>query len=121
MELKLEFSLYWAEKILKNLGSNYEIIKSGKTILISNIDKNNKSILNYYDSTRKQITNMLKNVANDDGYGYNLALVFDKIDTYYQYISEYFSADQINALSGGICIFYGYSHLAMPRNDIFQM
>ena len=76
-----------------------------------------KNLLAFLERSLSRILKYLEGIASDEGYGKHIALVFDKHDDYYSYIS-YFHPDGESILSSGVYLNRGYGHFALPYQDL---
>ncbi|MCR6663937.1 MAG: hypothetical protein NVV60_12515 [Luteimonas sp.] len=60
-------------------------------------------------------------LANDDGFGKHVAIVFDNHDDYCEYVSHYGPEGGEYAMSSGMYIQAGYGHFALPGDAVDMM
>ena len=109
-----EAVLLWATKLRDDLGGDYFVLQSRQTILLCDQPlETARWVLNYAGRAATTIKEILGSTAWCGAFGKDLLLLFADDDDYYQYLS-YHSPDGEQAASGGVCIHYGCTHIALP-------
>lgn len=109
-----EAVLLWATKLRDDLGGDYFVLQSRQTILLCDqLLESARWVLNYAGRAATTIKELLGSTAWCGAFGKDLLLIFSDDDDYYQYLS-YHSPDGEQAASGGVCIHYGCTHIALP-------
>ena len=112
-----EAALLWVKKLRDDLGGDYFVIESRRTILLCDQPlETARWLLDYAGRTEQTIKAQLGDVAWSGASGKDVILVFSDEDDYYEYLSHH-SPDGEQATSGGVCIHSGYTHIAVPWRD----
>lgn len=112
-----EAALLWAKKLRDDLGGNYFVIQSRRTVLLCDQPlETARRLLDFAGRTATTIKERLDTTAWSGAFGKDVALVFSDQDDYYQYLSHH-TRDGEQATSGGVCIRTGYTHIALPWFD----
>src|SRR5690606_4136608 len=72
----------------------------------------------FLERTLKRILTTLDGIASDEGYGKYVAMIFQDIDQYYDYVGMFFPEEGEFGLSAGMYINEGYGHFVFPSQDI---
>ncbi|WP_049721470.1 gluzincin family metallopeptidase [Gilvimarinus polysaccharolyticus] len=109
----------WLESIANEFGNDYRIEESQNFSIMSNESERYIHVFSrFLERTLKRILNTLDGVASDDGYGKHVALIFQDVDQYYEYIGMFFPDEGEFGLSSGMYINEGYGHFVFPSQDI---
>jgi hypothetical protein len=109
-----EVALVWVNRLREDLGGQYFLLQSTRTILLCEQPLNTAEwLLAYAGTAADSIREHLGAVAWNGALGKHVVLVFSDDDDYYQYLS-YHCPDGEQAASGGVCIHSGYTHIALP-------
>lgn len=112
----------WLQKLKQALGDGYNIVESERFLLISSLAPRPAQVmLDYAEKTRRRILMLLEGIAHDTESGKVCILVFRDVDTYYQYVSNYYPSDGEFAQSGGMFLQFGYGHFVFTEADMLQM
>lgn len=104
----------WVDKLIAALPAGYSRADSPEFMLLSNTDaKTAERLLRWCERSRRVILDTLDGVARDDGYGKHVVLAFGDIDSYYDYVSDFYPDAGEFALSGGMFLDRGYGHIAL--------
>jgi len=115
-----ESALLWVGKLRDDLGGNYSVFRSRQTILLCDQPfETAQWLLNYAGRAASTIKEQLGRTAWAGAFGKDVVLVFSEQDDYYQYVAHHL-ADGQNPTSGGMCIYSGYTHIALPWADQFD-
>jgi hypothetical protein len=110
---------HWIEQLNTRLGPDSAIRETDNFILLTSEPERYVSLLlAFLERTLKRILQALKGIAQDEGYGKHLVLIFEDIDQYYAYLSDFYDQDGIYGLSSGVYLNKGYGHFAFPRKDL---
>ena len=75
----------------------------------------------YAEKTCKRVLQLLEGIAAHDGFGKFVMMIFNDQDTYYEYITNYYTelpvAEEL-ALSSGMYINQGYGHFVFVEEDL---
>lgn len=112
-EIWTEIANDWMRHLQAALPPGYIVHESAEFILLGKDAAISKQIVKWCEIARKTILEALDGVAVDDGYGKHVVLSFSNIDTYYDYISDFYPDDGEFALSGGMFFNTGYGHFAI--------
>ena len=117
-ELWCEIARTWMIRLKSALPTEYAIHESENFILVASVSDKYVSVFqNYLERILKKILKTLQGVASDNGFGKYVVLIFNDIDTYYSYLSYYYSDDGVYGLSTGVYLNKGYGHFALPHQD----
>jgi len=109
----------WMNRLLARLPPNYTLHETENFILITSESDRYVSVFQkFLERTLKRILSSLRNIACDDGFGKYVVLIFDDIDTYYSYISYFYSEDGVYGLSSGTYLNKGYGHFIFPHQEL---
>ena len=109
-----EAARQWVMQLRSDLGGDYRVKDSPHFILLTPLNPRiTVEILNFAESTLKQIWARLNDAAWTTGNGKHVILLFQDKDDYYQYISYYYREGHYPT-SGGCLIRKGYVHIAAP-------
>ena len=109
----------WLITLKEDLGEKYSISESNNFMLLSSEDSSyNKALLNYLEVSRRRILRFLAGIANDEGYGKFVVMVYEDNSKYHDYISFFGRQEGTSGMSGGMFIYHGYGHLVFPFGDI---
>jgi hypothetical protein len=101
----------WLDELRSVLGDPYSVSSSDHFLLLSpGGEREVKLFLDYAEKTRKRILHLLDGIASDGGYGKSCVLAFADIDSYYEYVANYYPAEGEYAFSSGMYINDGYGH-----------
>ena len=104
----------WLEMLRETLGDSYVITESQEFALLARNDSRmNNRMLASCEHARRTILQTLPDVARDEGYGKHVVLAFADIESYYDYISDFYPEEGEFALSGGVFLDRGYGHFAI--------
>jgi len=118
-EVWCEISKTWVDKIKSVLSSGHSIYESPNfLILTSENSEYSNNLLKFLENARLGILKTLKDIANDEGYGKHIVLIFDSIDKYYSYISYYYPEEGEFGFSSGTYLNKGYGHFAFPHQEM---
>ena len=109
-----EAALMWVTKLREDLGGNYFILQSKRTIFLSAQPlERARSLLNYANRIADTLERQLGRVAWGGARCRDVILMFSDEDDYYQYV-VFHCPDGEQPTSGGVCIHSGYTHIAIP-------
>ena len=109
----------WLESIANEFGSDYRIEESLNFSIMSNeSDRYIHVFSGFLERTLKRILNTLDGIASDQGFGKHVALIFQDIDQYYEYVGMFLPDEGEFGLSSGMYINEGYGHFVFPSQDI---
>ena len=113
-----EVSKRWVEGIGKAFGPGYHVYESANFLILADApEKTARAWCQKFESALKQILKNLEGLAQDEGYGKHVVLMFSDLDEYFRYVSHYYPEGEHPA-SGGICLQGdGYVHFALPVTD----
>lgn len=116
-----EAVLLWVARLRDDLGGDYSVFQSRQIVLLCDQPVETAQwLLDYAGRAASTIRNQLGKTAWQGAFGKDLALVFSDQDDYYQYVAHYM-ADGENPRTGGMCINTGYTHIALPWTDQFDV
>ena len=109
----------WLESIASEFGNDYRIEESPNFSIMSNESDRYISVFSrFLERTLKRILNTLDGIASDEGFGKHVALIFQDIDQYYEYIGMFFPDEGEFGPSSGMYINEGYGHFVFPTQDL---
>lgn len=109
----------WLESIVSELGKDYRVEKSPNFSIMSNESERYVHVFSeFLERTLKRILSTLDGIASDKGYGKHVAMIFQDIDQYYEYVGMFFPAEGEFGLSSGMYINEGYGHFVFPSQEI---
>jgi hypothetical protein len=116
-----ESALLWVSKLRDGLGGGYAVFQSRQTILLCDQSVEAAQwLLDYAGRAALIIKEQLGPTAWRGAFGRDAVLVFSEEDDYYQYVAHHMP-DGVNPASGGMCIPSGYTHIALPWTDQFNV
>lgn len=108
----------WLTRLAESLPGHYTSHESANCLLLATDDSLGERVLNSSERARRIILKTLSGVASDEGHGKHVALLFADVDSYYDYVTDFYPAEGEFALSGGIFLDGGYGHFALcPSYD----
>jgi len=118
----MEVSRAWTASIRQTLGANYGHYETSNFLIVCDVKiKDNESVGKVCESSLTSILEYFGGKIDDAGYGKHVVLIFNKLDDYYKYCSD-FCSDGSQPVSSGMCITRGYTHIAIPyTGSFFQM
>ncbi len=118
-ELWTEVARAWMDELIQHLPVGYTTTESNNFILVSNEqDHYNKSMSRFLESCRRGLLSNLAGIANDQGYGKHVVIIFGDIDRYYDYVSYYGPQEGTYGLSAGMYMNYGYGHFVFQHDTL---
>jgi hypothetical protein len=116
-----EIARQWLEQLRCSLAPEYAIRESDEFFLLSALDDlSAERVLRWCERFRHSILECLPGVAHDEGSAKHVVLAFDTIDTYYDYVADYYPDGEFGG-SGGIYLNDGYGHIAIWTNSQFAI
>ena len=115
-------ALHWLEACVDKLGEGYGIAESNDFLLMSTLeDRPAQIFLNTCQRMLARITRSLGPLADDQGWGKYVVMVYEDPDDYYAYVAHYYPEGGEYAMSSGMFIQAGYGHFVMPLENIDNM
>lgn len=113
-----EAATLWVTAIRNNLGGKYRVYETTNFLILSMASQRvMQDAGKFYEKALKEILAFLPGAASDEGFGKQVALMFESEDDYYEYIMYYYP-DGEHPMSGGVCLGgEGYLHYAFPTPD----
>lgn len=109
----------WLESIASNFGSGYRIKESPNFSIMSNESDRYIQVFSVFlERILKRVLSTLDGIASDEGFGKHVAMIFQDIDQYYEYVDLFFPDEGEFGLSSGMYINEGYGHFVFPSQDI---
>jgi len=100
-----------------NAGRSYSNLTSTHAVLLTDRPlETATSLLSYIERVDVTIRAQLREVAWRGAANKKAVLIFAEQDDYYQYLA-YYLKEGIQPASGGVCIPWGFTHIAMPWRD----
>ena len=117
-----ECEIGWLLHLRDALGANYSLRNEGEILILSSIDENVlKATFDFIARTNRHIPKLLNGIAASPERGYDIMIVFDDEETYYNYVSRYDSEPGEYAYSGGMFINQGCGHFVTIKQDLTAM
>ncbi len=113
-----EIEVAWLVHLRAALGSHYRLVRRGSAIVLSSLDGVEAiAAAQFINAAQQQVVKVLDGVAQEpDGAGYDILLVLDDEETYYDYVSRYYPDDGGEfAFSGGMFISHGCGHFVTRK------
>lgn len=108
----------WMSKMVKSAGQGYTVSETENFFILSNLSRSQSVLLNrFVERTRTTILKKLHGIAQDEGYGKHILLIFGDNDAYYKYISHHYPDGEF-PLSAGVYLGGDYGHMAIPFVDV---
>jgi hypothetical protein len=113
----------WLDALRGHLGNTrYRIDQTASFLVLSSLENRKLQLaLEFCERSRRRILRMLADVAQDKGYGPHVVLIFDSIDEYYDYVSNYHAKGGTYSMSSGMFIQRGYGHFVFVASDMYAM
>jgi hypothetical protein len=102
----------WLRRLIDSLGPSYHIRESRHFMVL--VPENSVTILKAAERIREEIIRLLNQAAWTNGAGKHVVLIFKTMKEYQAYQSHFDRGEGRIAASGGVCIFDGYVHIAIP-------
>lgn len=105
---------HWLEAMSAALGANYRLRESSDFLLLSALpERSAQSFLSFCQGALRRLRHSLRELADSDGAGKHVVVVFADEDAYYDYISHYYADGGEYAMSSGVFLQEGYGHFAL--------
>ena len=109
----------WLTELSNNLAEGYSLSESENFIILSKerpgyID----AFSRFLERCLKQLLKVLNGIASDEGFGKHVVIIFDDIDSYYDYITYFGPNEGTSGLSSGMYLNYGYGHFVFPHQEL---
>lgn len=109
----------WLMHLREWLGPHYRLHESPEAIAVSSLDDvTANALLRYVATTRRRIDRVLAGLAQFPSGEKSIVLVLDDEETYYHYVSTWYSDSGEFGFSGGMFIGQGCPHFVVKRNDL---
>jgi hypothetical protein len=106
----------WLIRLSRSLPDGYTLHESSEFLLLAADESHAKRVLHKSERARRIILDTLAGVASDQGYGKHVSLLFADIDSYYDYVTDFYPDEGQFGLSGGMFLDVGYGHFALCPN-----
>ena len=103
----------WLSRFCRSLPTGYALHESPEFLLLAADEPLARRLLRRSERARRIILDTLDGVASDQGYGKLVVLLFADVDSYYDYVLEFYPEEGEFAASSGIFLDEGYSHFAV--------
>ncbi|MCG8405868.1 MAG: hypothetical protein MI923_11795 [Phycisphaerales bacterium] len=111
----------WLESVKAHLGDQYEVYASNRFYLLCAYEESVAETLIWFaEDAWDKILQYLHRLELDELCGKNAILAFADQDTYYTYISYYYSEGEYG-FSGGLNIREGYEHVVMAPDELWPL
>ncbi len=112
----------WLLTLQDELAGEYSLTESAHFLLLSNTDQKKANLIfRFLESCYPRILNILRGIAQPRQGEKLPVILFEDVDTYYQYISHYFKKDGEYQMSSGIFLTEGLGHFALPNAEISEI
>ena len=113
-----EFAHDWLVRLSDALPGSYRVYQSEEFLLLAADDAVAKRVLKLAERARRTILQNLTGVARETVLGKNVILLFADVDSYYDYVTDFYPEEGDFGLSSGIFLDGGYAHFAIcPAYD----
>ncbi|TWU07513.1 hypothetical protein [Stieleria varia] len=103
----------WLSRLADSLPLDYVVLESPEFLLLAADDALGQRILASSERARRVILKTLDGVASVQGFGKHVVMLFADIDSYYDYVSDFYPDEGEFARSGGMFLDVGYGHFAI--------
>ncbi|WP_442506027.1 hypothetical protein SH528x_004847 [Novipirellula sp. SH528] len=103
----------WLARLAQSLPRGYAVLESPEFLLLASDESLGKRLLSYSERARRIILTTLDGVASNEGHGKHVVLLFADIESYYDYVTDFYPDEGEFALSGGMFLDVGYGHFAV--------
>lgn len=111
----------WLNATLEHLPDSYQVAETDSFhLLTAQDDRYVKLFGSFLERTLRTITQNLKGIVSDKGYGKHVVLVFDEQDLYYRYMSYFYPEDGEFILSSGVFLNSQYGHFTFPFVELSE-
>jgi hypothetical protein len=111
----------WQDATVRHLGAPYAVRETPNFLVLSPLDARRTEVVGrFVERAWKQIRVQLDGLAEDDGRGKRVVMLFATQDEYYDY-SAFFYPEGEHPLSAGVFLNAEYGHVAMPVHDMPEM
>ena len=112
----------WLEALRAQLPDGFRVRTSPHFALLSNQPEPElRTTIEACERYRKAILWTLDGVARAWGHGPHVAIVFDTVDQYYDYIGNYYPREGVFAMSSGVFLNHGYGHFVFVSTQMWRM
>lgn len=112
----------WMEETARHLGRDYKVDETDNFFLLTGLNERHRKLLKaFVEKALTRILTMLDGIANDEGNGKHVAIIFDNQDDYYDYVTYFMPNEGEYPLSGGMFLHGPYGHFVMPYYDFADM
>lgn len=109
----------WLLHLREALGPEFRLAESGGAMLLSSLEPGLARVsLDYVDRTLQRLLKLLDGIARAPQRGKNILILMDSYESYYGYVSYYYSEAGEFASSGGMHVNAGCSHYVTLKNDL---
>jgi hypothetical protein len=120
-EVWVDIARQWMHELAASLPSGYVLTETSDFIILSDQSaRYNKTFSDYLQKCLRHLLSTLAGIANDEGYGKHVVIIFGDIDRYYDYVSFYGPQEGTYGLSSGMYLNYGYGHFVFPNTDLYN-
>ena len=109
----------WLQVVANHFGKEYRIEETKNFSIMTNESTRYVEVFSaFLERTLKKILSSLGGIASDEGLGKHVAMIFQDIEQYYEYVDMFFPEEGEFGLSSGMYINEGYGHFVFPSQDI---
>lgn len=116
-----ELVLGWLAHLGNVMGEDYRLYKQDRAVAISNLsDRQMEVSLQYMNKTPSRIVRVLSGIAQIPQYGFDILILFEGCERYYDYVSAYHPEGEEVPNSSGVFIRQGCEHFAVIASDFTE-
>jgi len=109
----------WLDILIAELPNGYSYVETENFILLSKTNDRYVELFQIFlERCLKRLLSIMKGIANDEGDGKYIVMIFDDLDTYYAYTDNYEPQEGTYGLSAGMYLNYGYGHFVFPHQQL---
>lgn len=118
-QLWCDIARTWLKKLIPSLSSEHRVHESENFLLLTSESSRYVSVLSgFLERTLGKILATLPGIARYEGFGKQVVIIFDDIDLYYGYLSDFYNEDGVFGLSSGVYVNRGYGHFVFPHQEL---
>lgn len=109
----------WLNALIEKLPAGYSYVETENFILVSKTNDRYVELFQMFlERCLKRLLGIMKGIANADGFGKYVVMIFDDVDTYHDYTSYYGPQQGTYGLSSGMYLNDGYGHFVFPHQQL---
>lgn len=112
----------WLQHLSKSLGESFYISTDRDALLLSSLKQNvARATMQYINKTLREILKTLNGISKQPEFWRVALIVLDDADSYYDYISYYYSDSDDFPCSAGVYVNAGYGHFVTISHNLSDM